>query len=439
MKGSSFRVFYVSILIWILAAALIMFHMLARYSTRDFKQIFEKTVYMLAYSSKEVYCVKVVDGKVDNILMTKLIGNRPFSIGPGIFVDDNSVKLVLEKGNQMDYVEIPGGVLQREINSGHEKWFVTDKKGNVVLSNDNYANQPNWLLLENGNLLYTLAERLDDDYTLYYGKVVPWHFIFGLIGFIIIFLTGSNLLAASLKHQKEQIENMKASLRKIVEGKDLTENASEDLKELGNLVKKLRATVLKDKKSMEKLERQNEELLSTLEIEKETHDKAILNIYKTFGALIEEKVHAASLPIEKMMELALFIARELGISDKEELYALQIGMALHDIGILEENQNESTFHGKRHCLTGERYGKALKLSPLAIDIIKHHHETYNGTGFPDGLAGEGISMRVRIASAVIAYFEEKYRVKNADPIEKMKKSKHFEPKVLSIMEKWLSK
>lgn len=439
MKNSSLAVFNSVVLILFLFITLTLFVMHARNSTQNFVQIFERTVYLLAYSSEEIYRAEVIDGKVHDISISQLMGSKSFEIGPGIFVEDDSVKLLLEGDNRIDYAEIPQGVLLKIINSDNNRWIVTDLTGNVVLSNANHVNQSSWLLFEDGKLFFVLTERFGEGYILYYGTFLPWHFLLSMIAFTIAFLTGSKILANSLKHQKEKIENTEDALRKIIEGKEFPEVTSEAANEINALVRKLREEIQKKEETINKLKQENEKILSNLEFEKEFHEKHILNVYKLFGSLAKEKAHIISQPIEKMMELALFIAQDLGIKDEEELRSLQVGIALHDIGLLDGDASEKAIQNKRHVLAGERYGKALKLSPLAIDIIKHHHETYDGTGFPDGLKGEGIPLRTRIASAVIAYFEEKHGRNNADTLKMLRESKRFDPKVLDAIEKWFSK
>ncbi|OAA30402.1 hypothetical protein AT15_10185 [Kosmotoga arenicorallina S304] len=439
MKNSSFAVFNSVVLILFFIVTMAQFIVYAKGSTHDFAQIFERTAYLLAYSSEEIYRAEVIDGKVNNISISQLMADKPIVIGPGIFVEDDSVKLLLEADNQIDYVEIPQGTLLKKINSNNKKWFITDTRGNIVLSNANHVNQPGLLLFESGKIYFMLAEKLDEGYILYHGTFLPWHFILSNIAFAIAYLTGSKILANSLRHQKKKIESIEDAMRKTIEGKELPEVTSEVLKEIDELVRGLREETQKKEETIRNLRQENEKVLSNLEFEKEFHEKHMLNVYKFIGSLAKKKIHTISPPIEQMMELALFIAQDMGIKDEDELRSIQIGIALHDIGLLEVGHDEKVLQDKRHTLAGERLGKALKISPLAIDIIKHHHEAYDGTGFPDGLKGEGISLRVRIVSAVTAYFEEKYRNKDTNPMEKLKKSKRLDPKVLDAIEKWLSK
>ena len=52
---------------------------------------------------------------------------------------------------------------------------------------------------------------------------------------------------------------------------------------------------------------------------------------------------------------------------------------------------------------GEQICKPLKFARPLLPIIRHHHEKYNGSGYPDGLAGEEIPLGARIMAIVDVY------------------------------------
>jgi HD-GYP domain-containing protein (c-di-GMP phosphodiesterase class II) len=108
---------------------------------------------------------------------------------------------------------------------------------------------------------------------------------------------------------------------------------------------------------------------------------------------------------ERVTHYALLIGKELSIRH-DELQDLQLGGLLHDvgkIGILD------TILNKQGALTGEEYA-IVKSHPLwgvellepikqlnrVIPCIRHHHERYDGTGYPDGLKGDNIPFWARI-------------------------------------------
>ena len=115
---------------------------------------------------------------------------------------------------------------------------------------------------------------------------------------------------------------------------------------------------------------------------------------------------------ERVSRLALLMGHQLALSEEEQK-ALYKGGILHDIGkiavpdaILNKTSrlNESEFKEiKSHPGEGEKICKNLKSIQSAIDIIRSHHERYDGSGYPDQLAGEHIPLIARIMSIVDVY------------------------------------
>jgi HD-GYP domain-containing protein (c-di-GMP phosphodiesterase class II) len=103
--------------------------------------------------------------------------------------------------------------------------------------------------------------------------------------------------------------------------------------------------------------------------------------------------------------LTLAIGEELGLTP-EELVPLGHAALFHDIGkltipdeillkpaSLSEGEWELMRH---HSVAGARMIGALGLFERAVPSILHHHERYDGTGYPDGLEGDGIPLGARI-------------------------------------------
>lgn len=91
---------------------------------------------------------------------------------------------------------------------------------------------------------------------------------------------------------------------------------------------------------------------------------------------------------------------------EEDLRALRRGGYLHDIGkvaipdaiLLKPARltEEEWAVMRRHTLIGEEVCKPLRSLASVLPIIRSHHERWNGTGYPDGLAGEAIPLLARI-------------------------------------------
>lgn len=102
----------------------------------------------------------------------------------------------------------------------------------------------------------------------------------------------------------------------------------------------------------------------------------------------------------------------LGLNE-EQLLALRRGGVLHDIGklgipdsILLKNgplTDEEWVLMRQHTVIGARLCSGLNSMKLTVPIIRHHHERWDGSGYPDGLKGEEIPYLARIFQIVDVY------------------------------------
>jgi HD-GYP domain-containing protein (c-di-GMP phosphodiesterase class II) len=115
---------------------------------------------------------------------------------------------------------------------------------------------------------------------------------------------------------------------------------------------------------------------------------------------------------QKVTAYALRLAEELRLS-AEEYRHLQIGAPLHDIGRL--GLEASVFrkpgqltadefeHIKSHTVRGAALAETVAELAPAVPIIRSHHEHWDGSGYPDGLAGEQIPRLARIVAVADAF------------------------------------
>jgi putative two-component system response regulator len=97
----------------------------------------------------------------------------------------------------------------------------------------------------------------------------------------------------------------------------------------------------------------------------------------------------------------------------EELEAVAYGALLHDVGKIGVPEHLLRKEGplsddewslmRRHPEIGERICQPLSASRAFAPIIRHHHERFNGGGYPDGLRGERIPLGARIVAVADAY------------------------------------
>jgi putative two-component system response regulator len=110
---------------------------------------------------------------------------------------------------------------------------------------------------------------------------------------------------------------------------------------------------------------------------------------------------------ERLAALALEMGRRMQLSE-QELEALELGAVLHDVGKIGISDSilmkpgpltaEERAEVERHPEIGDRMLAPLALLDSVRPIVKHHHERWDGGGYPDGLAGEEIPLLARIVS-----------------------------------------
>jgi len=135
-------------------------------------------------------------------------------------------------------------------------------------------------------------------------------------------------------------------------------------------------------------------------------------IVKALAQAIEAKDPYTHGHSERVMQYAVLIAQKLGLP-KEKKESLKYAAILHDIGkigvrgIVLNNPNGLTVEEydeiKKHPLVGEGIIKPIELLQPIRPLIRHHHEWYNGKGYPDGLSGENIPLGARILAVADAY------------------------------------
>ena len=149
-----------------------------------------------------------------------------------------------------------------------------------------------------------------------------------------------------------------------------------------------------------------------VEVEKRhVEEIASLNM-RTIEALalaIEAKDHTTHTHLQRVRTYAVAVAKELKLND-DEIEALRAAALLHDIGKLAVPEQIINKPGR---LTPEEFEK-MKVHPIVgaeilervafpypvAPIVRSHHERWDGTGYPEGLSGEGIPIGARILAAV---------------------------------------
>jgi putative two-component system response regulator len=116
--------------------------------------------------------------------------------------------------------------------------------------------------------------------------------------------------------------------------------------------------------------------------------------------------------VDRVMSYALVLAEELGWQGKQ-LEQLRFGSILHDIGKIHIREatlrkkgpltDEEWAEIKRHPITGFEMIKDIPYLTPAIPVVRHHHERWDGHGYPDELSEEDIPLAARIVAVADSF------------------------------------
>ena len=178
--------------------------------------------------------------------------------------------------------------------------------------------------------------------------------------------------------------------------------------------------------------------------------KVYLDTIRALAAAIDAKDPYTKGHSERVAETSVALAQELNLTDKD-IENIEYTALLHDIGKIGITDN---ILGKNSSLTDKEFDK-IKEHPVMgakiiepVDFLKnsyeaiyHHHEKYDGKGYPDGLKEKDIPLLSRIIAVADAYdamgSDRPYRKKlSKDKILKELKDqagKQFDPEIVKVL------
>lgn len=144
----------------------------------------------------------------------------------------------------------------------------------------------------------------------------------------------------------------------------------------------------------------------------EEQEKMAYNSIKTLAALLDAKSPNTFTHSDQFVKLVLAIAEEMKLP-REDIANLHYAALLPDTGKFsipdEILRKPGTLSSTEYDIIKKQHMESLKiiehldfLKP-AMPILKHHHEKYDGTGYPDGLKGDKIPMGARVMSVANAF------------------------------------
>lgn len=160
----------------------------------------------------------------------------------------------------------------------------------------------------------------------------------------------------------------------------------------------------RSKRSVEQLDHRLEESLQTL-------SEYRVSILQSLSAAVNARDHYTALHSLHVADYAAAIGARLGMDDR--VPCLERAGLLHDIGKiatsdavllkpagLDAQEYEEI---KRHPVTGAAIIESVEFLSDVVPVVRHHHERWDGAGYPDGLAGNEIPAEARVLAVADAF------------------------------------
>lgn len=160
-------------------------------------------------------------------------------------------------------------------------------------------------------------------------------------------------------------------------------------------------------------------------------EQSYLDTIQTLRYTVEVKDPYTRGHSDRVSEFSVLIGKHLGLQE-EQIHTLKIGGLFHDIGkigvpdsiLLKESRltDDEYSQIKNHPTIGSHILSTATIFQDIIPIVKHHHERYDGKGYPSKLSGEDIPYLARIVAIADTFdaMTSKRPYRDALPIEKVK-------------------
>ena len=158
-------------------------------------------------------------------------------------------------------------------------------------------------------------------------------------------------------------------------------------------------------------------------------NRLLLSTVETLATAIDAKDEVTHDHVRRVQQGTLGLAREIGVSDPDTLKGLEAAALLHDTGKIAVPEHILNKPGrltaaefetmKRHAPAGADILSSIEFPYPVVPIVRHHHENWDGSGYPDGLKGPDIPLGARILSVVDCYdaltSDRPYRKRMTEP------------------------
>ncbi len=142
-------------------------------------------------------------------------------------------------------------------------------------------------------------------------------------------------------------------------------------------------------------------------------NRVFLSTVEALALAIDAKDQVTHGHIRRVQRYTMALAKALGVTEEKQLDALKAAALLHDTGKLAVPEHILNKPGpltpaefermKVHAAVGADIIKSIDFPYPVEPIVRHHHENWNGSGYPAGLRGQQIPIGARILSVVDCY------------------------------------
>lgn len=135
-----------------------------------------------------------------------------------------------------------------------------------------------------------------------------------------------------------------------------------------------------------------------------------LSTIETLAMAVDAKDQITHGHIRRVQTYAVELAKRVGVNDDRHIKAIEAAALLHDMGKLGIPEHILNKPGrltdaefdrmKQHAALGADLISSIRFPYPVVPIVRHHHENWNGGGYPSGIAGTDIPLGARILSVV---------------------------------------
>lgn len=198
------------------------------------------------------------------------------------------------------------------------------------------------------------------------------------------------------------------------------------------------------------LKKHNDWLLSELKLAMSELESLSMGTIRALADALDAKCDYTAGHSLRVSRIAVVIGKKLGLND-DHLRDIELGGILHDIGKIgvpesilwkpDKLTDEEREIMARHPVKSAQIIGELKGLKRAREYVKHHHEYFDGSGYPDGLAGDDIPIGARLIMVSDAYdamtTDRPYResIGHEKAIVELKRmsGKQFDPQVVGAL------